>query len=98
MVPTVASSIVVIGVLTCCVLLYCVIWKPHRWTYKTVMNNIICELILYKFKLDHNTTEATENISYMKGESAFDHNTVTRFENFCLGYKNCHEQTSSGKS
>ena len=34
--------------------------------------------MLYKFKLGHNTVEATKNICCAKGEGTFDDDTVTR--------------------
>ena len=43
--------------------------------------------MLYKFKLGYNM-EATKNISCVKGEGAFDHNTLTRwFNKFYLDCK-----------
>ena len=51
------------------------------WDLKAEQMNMQCslisvirlELILYKFKLDHNSAEATKNICYVKGKSAVDH-------------------------
>ena len=74
-VPGVVGSIMVVGVLTSCALLYCVC------DLKAAQMNMDCcliwKLMLYKFKLDHNTAEATKNICYAKGQSVVDHGTVT---------------------
>ena len=75
-VPTAVGSIVVVGVLTCCGLLH------FMWDLKVTQVNrqqsLIQELMLYKFELGHNTTEATKNICCVKGEGIDDHSTVIR--------------------
>ena len=88
-------SIVVIGVLICCALLY------SMSDLKTVQMNVQCcliqEVMLYEFESDHNITEATENIFCMKDEGTVDHSTVTRrFKKFCLGCMNFDNQVISG--
>ena len=40
--------------------------------------SLIQKLMFYEFKMGYNTTEATKNICYVKGEGAVDHNTETR--------------------
>ena len=61
----------------------------------SLMNN----LMFYVFKLGCNTTKATENTFWAKGEGAVDYNTVTRwFKKFYLGCKNLDDQTRSGMS
>ena len=54
--------------------------------------------MLYKFKLDHNTVEATKNICYAKVEGAADYNSVTRWiKKFCSGCKKLNNQTRLGR-
>ena len=54
----------------------------------------IQELILYKFELDHYSTEVTEGICCVKGEG-----TVIRwFKKFYLDCKNLDDQVRSGRS
>ena len=49
--------------------------------------------MLYKFKLDHNATEATKNICYAKGEGKIPHYAVTKwFKKSCLSCKNFNDQ------
>ena len=74
-VPALVYSIVVVGAL-----ILCVIWKPHRWT----CHSLIQEFMLYKFKLAYNTMEAIKNIYCRKEEGTVDHCTVTRwFKKLC---------------
>ena len=42
-------------------------------------HSLIQELMLYNFKLDHNTMKATKNICFAKSEGTVDHSTVTRW-------------------
>ena len=72
---TMIGSIMVIDMLTHSALLHFVcdlIWKPHRWTCNT-------DLMLYKFKLDHNTIEATKNICSGKSGGTIDPNGSRNF-------------------
>ena len=64
-----------------------------------VQNSLIQELLLYKFKLGHNATEANKNIYCAKEEDTVDHGTVTKLlKKFCLGCKTLKDQAISGKS
>ena len=58
--------------------------------------NVQCGLIwvltLYEFTPGYNITEATKNISYVKGESRLDYSIVTRW------WKNFDDQMGSGKT
>ena len=69
---TVVGSIVVVGVLTCCALLY-LMWdlKP---TQMNVQHSLIHEFMLYKFKMSDN---AAKNICFMKDESSVDQRSFT---------------------
>ena len=50
-----------------------------------VQHSLIQELMLYKFRLDHNIEEVSKNICYAKGKGTVDHSTVTRwFQKFYL--------------
>ena len=90
-VPTVVGSIVVVGVLTHCALLHSMC--DLKFTQMNMQHSLIWELMLYKYKLSHNTMEATKNICCAKGEEVVDHSTVTRWWNkFCSGCKNCNDQ------
>ena len=40
--------------------------------------NLIQKIMFYDFKLNHNTVEATKNISYAKGEDVVDYRMVNR--------------------
>ena len=85
------GSIVVVGVLTCCALLNSVC--NLKGAQINIQCNLIQELMLYKFKLVHNATEATKNICCAKGKGAVDHSSVTRgFKKFRLGCKNLDDQ------
>ena len=54
-----------------------------------MQHSLIWELTLYEFKLSHKAVEATKNIHCEKGESVFDHITVTRWlKKFHSGLKN----------
>ena len=86
----------VLGALAYSVLLHSI------WDFKAVQVNVqpslIQELMLYEFKLSHNTVEAIENICYVKSEGVVDHGTVTRWvKKFCLGCKNLDNQPRPGK-
>ena len=43
-----------------------------------VQHRLTQELMLYKFELGQNTTEATKNICFMKSEGSVGHSTETR--------------------
>ena len=91
------GSIVVVGALTCCALL-CSVYDLKA-APMNMQHNLIWELVLYKFKMDHNAMEATKNIYCVKDGDADNHNTVTRwFKGFCLVCKNLNNQASSGGS
>ena len=58
-----------------------------------MQGSLIWELMLFKFKLSHNTIAATKNICCDKREGTVDHSTVTRwFKKYCLGCKNLDNQ------
>ena len=58
----------------------------------------IQEFILYEFELDHNPAEATKKICYVKGESAVNHNAVSRWsKKFYTSLKNLDNQARSGR-
>ena len=68
-------------------------------TQMNVQCNLIQELTLYEFELDHNAVKATKNICCARGEDIVDHSRVTRwFKKFSLGYKNLDNQVRSGRS
>ena len=58
----------------------------------------IWQLLIYKFKLEHNPAEATKNICWAKSEGAIDNSTVRWFKKFCLGCKNFDDQAMAGRS
>ena len=61
-------------------------------TQMNMLCNIVQELMLYKFKLSHNT------ICCEKGEDAVGHRVVTRwFQKFCLVCKNLNNQARSNR-
>ena len=63
-----------------------------------MQHNLIQELRLYMFKLDHNSTEVSKNICFAKGEGAVDHSTVTKWsKKFGLSWKNLNYQTRPGR-
>ena len=76
-VSAVVASIMVVDMLTHCVLFNCVC--NLKITQRDVQYILICKLMLYEFKLGHNTRETTKNICFTKGEKAVDHCTVTRW-------------------
>ena len=89
-------SIMVIGVLTCCALLHSMC--DLKATQMNMQCSLIWKLMLYEFKLDYNTVDATKNICGTKYGGTIDHNTVTRwFKKFCLGCKNLDDQTRSSR-
>ena len=58
-----------------------------------VQRSLIWELMLYKFKQGHNTSEPTKNICCVLGEGTVDHSTMTRsFQKFWAGYNNLNDQ------
>ena len=76
----------VVGALTYCALLHSVF--DLKATEINMQPSLIWELMLYKFKLSHNTAEATKNICYAKDEGTVDHSTVTKwFKKFYSGCK-----------
>ena len=92
-VPAVVGSVVVFGVLICCALLHSV------WDLKAAQMNmwhsLIQELMLHKFELRHNATDATQNFSCVKRKGIVDDSTVTWwFKKFCLDCKNLSNQAS----
>ena len=64
-----------------------------------MQHNLIQEVRLDKFKLGHDTVEATKNTCYTKDEKAIDHSTVIRwFKKFCYsGYTNLDDQARSAR-
>ena len=95
-VVAVLGSIAVVGVLICCALLHSVC--DLKVTQMNMQRSLIREFMLYKFELDPNATEVTQNICYTKVESAVDHCRVTRgFKKFCLAYKNLEDQARQGR-
>ena len=66
----------IVGVLTCALLHSMCDLNSCRDELK---NSLIQKRMLYKFKLDHNTIEATKNICCMIGNSLVDHSTVTKW-------------------
>ena len=63
-----------------------------------VQNSLIWELMLYEYKVDLDTTEATKRICCVKGEDAVDHSTVTRWsKKFSSGCKNLDDQARSSR-
>ena len=68
------SSIIVVGVLTCAMFYL-------MWDLKGVQLKMQCcliqELILYEFKVGHNSTEAAKNTFSARGDGTIDHSLVT---------------------
>ena len=90
------SSIMVVGVLACCALLHSM-WDSKA-AQMNVQHSLIQELMLYKFKLDHNIKKTIKNICCAKGKGVIDYSTVTRWvKKFCSGCKNLDNQTRSGR-
>ena len=92
MIPAVVGSIIKVGALTHCSLLYSVL------SLKVAQINVQCSLIwkfmLNKFKVGDNDTKATKNICGVKVH----HSTVIRgFKKFCSGGKNHNSQTRSDR-
>ena len=77
--PTVVSSIVVVGALTCCVLPHSV--SDLTATQMNIQHSLILELMFYKFELSHKTTEATKSICCTKDEGVLYYRTITRWLN-----------------
>ena len=92
---TVVTSIMIFGVLTHCILLHSV------YDLKAIQMNVQCcliwKLMLYEFKLSHNTAGTTKN-TCAKGEDALDHCTITkRFKKFPSDCKNITNQARWGR-
>ena len=68
------GSIVVLGVLTCCALLYFVC---NLKLAQMDMQHRIPGFMLHEFELSHNTAEETKNICCTKDKSTVDLSTVT---------------------
>ena len=86
----------IVGALTCCALLL------SLCDLKAAQMNEQCSLIqilmLYKFKMGHNSAKATKSIYYAKDEGAFDHCIITKwFKKFHSGCKNLNDQAGSGR-
>ena len=78
---SVVGSIVVVGVLKHFALLHSM--QDLKATQINIQCCLIQELILYKFVLGHNTTEAIKNICCAKSEVTVTLSSVTRwFKNF----------------
>ena len=75
-VQAVVDSIMVIGVLTCCLLLHPTC--DLKASQMNMQRSLFQELMLYEFERGHNTAETAENICCAKAEKAVDHSTVTR--------------------
>ena len=89
-VSNVVSSITVVGVLTCALVLS---MCESKATQMNVQHSLIHELILYKFKLGYNSAEVTKNICWVKGESAVENGIVIRwFKKFHSDHKNLNDQ------
>ena len=86
------GSIMIVGTLTRA-LLHTVGWGDLKAARMNVQHSLMQEHMLYKLKLNHNTTETTKNNYCAKDEDAFDHSTITRwFKIFCLGCWNFNDQ------
>ena len=67
-------------------------------TQMNIQHSLIQEIMIYKFKLNHNATEATKNICCIKGEGSVDQATLTRgFKKFCSSYKKLNKKAKSGR-
>ena len=83
-VPTVISRIMIVNTMTLCAMLPSV--HDLKSTEMNMQLSLIQEYMLYNFKLDYNTIEATKNIHGGKGEGTVDPNSVTRgFKKFHSG-------------
>ena len=61
-------------------------------------SSLIWELMLYEFKLGHDTVETIKNICCKKNEGAVNHRKLTRwFKKFCSGCKNLNKQARSNR-
>ena len=61
-------------------------------------HSLIRELMLYRFKLDLISAEATKNVCFVKREGIVDRSTVTRWlKKFYLGFKNFNDQAKSAR-
>ena len=69
------DSVVVVGMLIHDALLHSVC--DLKAAKINMQHSLISELILYKFKLGHNTTETTKNFCGIKSEGTID-NSITR--------------------
>ena len=82
----------VAGALTHYALLHSV--SDLKATQINVYYSLILELMLNKFELGYNTTEATKKIC-VKGEGAIDFSRATRwFKKICSGCKNLNQERS----
>ena len=92
-VPSVVISIMLLDVLTQCTLLHSAC--DLEATEMNVQHSLIWKLMIFLFKLYHNTIEARKNICYAQGKGAIDHSTVTiLLKKFCLGCKNAYDQSA----
>ena len=61
-------------------------------------DDLIQELMLYKFKLGHNAMETIKNVCCAKGKGVINHSTVNRWlKKFCSGYKKFYDLARSGR-
>ena len=95
-IPDVVRSIMVVGTQTCCASFHSM--YDLKSAQMNVQHGLIQELMHYEFELGHNTTEIRKNICCVKGESAVDHGTVTRWcKNFHLGSKDLSNQARTSR-
>lgn len=76
--PTEASSIMVFGVLTHCLLFHSICHL--RPAQMNMQDSPIWELMLYEFKLSYNVVEATRNIIVQKVNAQLINSTVSRLQ------------------
>ena len=86
------SNIMLVGTLKHTTLLHSVC--DLKGTDVNVQCSLVWGFMVYKFKLSHNITEATKDISWAKSEREVDHRWLKKF---CLGYKTLHAVTESGQ-
>ena len=95
-VPAMVGSVVLVNALTHCALLHSVC--DLKAAQMKVLSCLIQDFMLYEFRLDYKTAEATKNICCVKSDGTVDHSMVTRlFKNFLLGCKNFDNQARSGR-
>ena len=86
----------VVGALIHCALVHSVC--DLKATHMKMRHSLIQELMLYKFKLSHNTRDAIKNICCVKGEGVAEYSTITRkFKEFYLYCKNLDNQARSDR-